>query len=311
MDLALALDLLSPHPGELDTRRASCAGALTPVVIPLGWLDAETRGAWLVGDELIPLHMRVSAALDADQEATAWHLIAARRGAPLIDPQLASALRTWAGRRQAALRLPATGSTMLVVRGGGRLAQRGHVAEAALRDVQALFAPLLWPRWSGPVVVVVGDDAVGELDAERELVARPALPLLRLRQEPADDGWREALAAACAELVLALEQGQDPWPAWFQHGMVALARARARGEGPSPRAMLAIRSRAGAEGIQRCLLAEIPDIELSLALCAWAGHPRRARQLGPLMEVLRNGADGISAFEIAYGATPADLAAAR
>lgn len=311
MDLALALELLSPRPVEVDAARATSAGAWVPVVLPLGWLDAETRGTWLVGETGVALHHRVAAALDAGLESTAWQLVASRRRAALADYELAGTLQRWAARRQADLRLPAVRGPVLVLDAAGERSRHTRVAEAALRDVQALFAHLLWPRWAGPAVVVVGAQPLGELVAERDVVARPALPLVRLGTAPAEAAWREELARAFAGLVLELERGEVPWPAWFERGMIALAAARARGEGPSPRGMQAIRADAGAEGIRRCLLGADPDPELSLALCAYAAHPRRAARLGALMEVLRNGADGLSAFEIAYGMTPQRLAVER
>lgn len=311
MELALAIDLLSLRPAEIDAARATCTGAWLPVVVPVGWLDAPTRGDWMLAEKRLPAHLRVQAALDAGNEAAAWRIVSDLRGAPLVEHRMASVLRTWAARRQAELKLPATGDPVLVTTSSGRNPKHEHLAAAALRDTQGLFSSLLWPRWAGPAVLVMGEGALGGLAIDQQRVARHALPLLRIERGLSDLQRRQAMSRAFCELVLELERGDRPWPAWFAHGMAAMAEARARGEGPSPRAMQEIRSNAGSDAIRRCLLAADPDSELAFALCAYACHSRRAAQVRALMDLLRNGVDGITAFEIAYGATLETLATQR
>jgi hypothetical protein len=311
MDLALAIDLLSLRPAEIDAARASCTGAWLPVVVPVGWLDAATRGDWMLAEQRLPSHLRVQAALEAGNEAAAWRIVSDLRGAPLAEPRMSAVLRNWAARQQAGLALPATGDPVLVTTSSGRNPKHEHLAAAALRDAQGLFPSLLWPRWAGPAVVVIGEGALGCLAADQRRIARHALPLLRIDAGLDDAQRRQALSRAFTELVLDLERGEQSWPAWFQDGMAAMAEARARGEGPSPRAMQEIRSRAGSDAIRRSLLASEPDPELAFALCAYACHTRRAAQLPALMDLLRNGVDGITAFEIAYGANLDTLATQR
>ncbi|MDA3959927.1 MAG: hypothetical protein PF961_03985 [Planctomycetota bacterium] len=286
----------------MDQHQASCRGAWMPIHVPLGWLDTETRAEWLVTSEGVPLPMRVRAALEAKRENDAWHLLRGLGGSAMSNMHLSATLGMWAARRQAQLRLPATGEPVIMP-AEGRERRHEHLAVAALRDAQSMFSSLLWPRWAGPAVLVSGDQAFGALASDEAMLPRPALPLVRIPADIPEGSLREEMAARWCALILAIEAGDATWPAWLVRGMDGVARAKARGEGPSPRAMQAKRSAAGSDGLRRCLLTAEPDPELATAICAYLVHSRRVSHLPALLEALRNGADSLTALEIAYAAT--------
>ncbi|MBA2482674.1 MAG: hypothetical protein H0V44_18580 [Planctomycetes bacterium] len=308
MDPSLATCALDHRPAQVEAHAALLPGAFVPVIVPLDTLPARQRALLLVGREDLPLDVRVTAALDAEQPEAAWSEVA-RLTAPLASVRrLEAVLTLWAAREAARLQLPApTGGVILA--GDRSRVRLADDATGALSDVYALLDPWPWPRWCGPVVAVIDDHAVPGL-AGADAIVRPALPLVRVRQDAADKaGIRPAFARAfCLLAVRSTVPPRTGWPAWLEQGLVALADARARDEVVSPRRMRELRHATGARGIAAALAAAAPDARLAMAICSPLLHPDRRKHLPALLDLLRNGAGSEGALRVAYGMTPETLA---
>jgi hypothetical protein len=306
MDPSLASTAIDPRPAVVEAHAALLAGAFTPVIVPLEALPAEQRARLLAGREDLPLDVRVSAALDADQPAAAWAEVA-RLTAPLASVRhLETVLSLWAARETARLGLPAPSGAVILAgdRSRPRLAEE---VNGALKDVVTLLDPWPWPRWCGPVIAAIDDAEFAGFTATIDELVRPALPAVRVRL---GDGHVRA-ACARAFCLLALRSTVPPprgWPAWLERGLVALADARARDEVVSPRRMRELRQSVGASGIATALSAPAPDARLAMALCAPLLHPDRRKHLPALLDLLRNGAGSEGALRVAYGLTADKLA---
>jgi len=311
MDPTALLLALQPTPVVVDRHAVTWCGTILPLVLPLEGLRPVDRARVLLGQDALAIELRVDAALAAGLTDEAWALIKRTPGPVTRSLGLDLALATWAAREQARLGLPGTRDPLLVLTANGRPVQ-GLDTAIALATTREMLSSLAWPRWSGPVVVVVGD--LGERDplTGQQRLIRPALPLLRLGEAVAGTTRSELLCVELTRLVLDLEAAPaNGWPAWLRLGLAEVAKAKVRGEGPSPLKMLGIRQRAGAGKLAELLLDPTPDAELAGALCAPLVHTRRRHLLTNLFDLLRGGAQSAGAIQVAYGLTLQQLTEER
>ncbi len=317
MDPALALSALTQQPVVIERSTAELRGELLPVLIPLAALPPAARAQWLLPHEEIELATRVSAALEAGLERPAWTLIAHQTN-PLVG-RLDLVLNLWCARELARLGLSGRQNGWLVVITGAPGAPATPVPAGlesdttlALASVHDMFSSLNWPRWSGPLLLVVGQPAAGDPAPGREELIRPALPVLRMRPPAAGTTPAEDLAARLATVVLELTAPPARgWPLWLQFGLEEVAKAKVRGEGPSPLRMLALRQQAGAAALTALLTAPAPERALCAALCAPLVHTKRRPQLPNFLDLLRHDVDVAGALRLAYGLTIDQLVVER
>jgi hypothetical protein len=311
MDLTALLATLNPSPVVVEHTTVTWSGAFVPVVLPLAALPPAQRARLALSYESIPLEVRVGAALDAGLVNEAWALLLRTPGPISRTLGLELTLSAWAGREQARLHLPATRDPILVLTASGKPVPGLEVA-FALTTTREMLSALSWPRWAGPVVVVVDD--LGDRDPMpgSQRVVRPALPMVRLGTPPANCTRSELLGIELTRLVLELEMPPPGgWPAWLRVGLEQVVQAKLRGEGPSPLKMLGLRQRAGADGLAKLLTDPTPNAELAGALCAPLVHTRRRHLLAKLFDLLRGGGQAAGAIQLAYGLTLAQLTEER
>lgn len=310
MDPASLFLVLQPAPIVVDRNAVLYRGALVPLVLPLAGLPAATRAQILIAHEATPLEVRLSAALDAGLLEAAWSLVMRNTGQNTRTPAVDLVLATWAAREQARLALPATREPCLTLTANGHPVQ-GLEPAIAMNTAREMLSGLAWPRWSGPLVVVVGDLGAKDPIPGQSRLVRPALPIVRLGEQ-AGMTRSEALCLAITNLALDLEAAPAKgWPAWLRVGLGEVVKAKMRGEGPSPLKMFAIRQRAGTGAIAELLLDAKPNAELAGAVCAPLVHTRRRHLLGNLLDLLRGGAQSAGAIQVAYGLTLQQLTEER
>lgn len=309
MDAAILLILaLANGPARIDQRALWYTTPLGPVVVPVEALPPAQRAHRLLAEQRLPLGLRVAAGLRWGDAEEALRLAASTPRPLSAEPGLAGALAAWAAAEAARLRLPADGSVIQVGPDGGA----GAPAEArnALADASELLAPLAWPRWAGPVVLVPYGMRHPAIAPGWARVLRPALPVLRL---PSGPDARGELTAAFAGLALDLSAPPAAgWPRWLTVGVGGCARARAGGSGIPERPMAEARAAAGTAAITRLLDGSDPaEPGLATAVVAALLHPARREHLPALLDLLRNGAGGPGAVATAYGLKPEALAGGR
>lgn len=301
MDPTALFLVLRHEPVTIDRHAVTWAGPLLPLAVPLDALPPGPRARLVLGEDALPLDLRVGSALAVGLTDEAWALVLRTPGPVTRSVALELVLGSWAAQEQARLGLPATRDALLVLTTGGRPPPGvdGAIALGATREV---LAALAWPRWVGPVVVVADDlGARDPMPGHRQL-ARPALPIIRLDQPRERETRGELLGAELTRLALTLEPAPTGgWPAWLRVGLEEVTRAKVRGEGPSPLKMLGIRQRAGANALAELLLDPTPNAELAGALCAPLVHSRRRHLLANLLDLLRGGAQSAGAIQVAYG----------
>jgi len=314
MDPGFVLALFEPRPQVVEVHAVVMTGALLPVALPTAWLPPHLRARFFLDRTDLPLAERVAAAFALGREADAWRLLAACT-IPLSDAGIEAVVSPWrnaAGRR---LGVDASRDALVVVpMPGARLVTPVGQGGLALAKVRELFASLPLPRWLGAVVVVPDRLVVEGLPADRDLLSRAVLPLVRLpRPRPGAASEGEDLAELLTRLTLALAAPpRTGWPPWLETGLARIARVRVRGdEQPSPRDMLAVRMRAGPAAIRALFSATTPDSDLAMAVCAPLAHTHRRPQLGGFLDMLRNGLSAETALDIAYGLSADQLASGR
>jgi hypothetical protein len=311
MDLTALLHALQPTPKVVDRHAVTWCGTMVPLVLPLEGLRPADRARVVLGQDSLPIDLRVEAALNAGLTDEAWALIIRTPGPVTRSVGLDVVLANWAAHEQARLGLPGTRDPLLVLTANNRPVP-GLDAAIALATTRELFSSLAWPRWSGAVVVVAGD--LGDHDplAGKQRLVRPALPMLRLGESAPGITRSELLCVELTRLVLDLEATPaSGWPAWLRIGLAEVAKAKMRGEGPSPLKMQSIRQRAGAGKMAELLLNPKPDAELAGAICAPLVHTRRRHLLVNLLDLLRGGAQSAGAIQVAYGLTLQQLTEER
>jgi hypothetical protein len=311
MDAAWALTPLSWDATTADGTVVVLPGALVPLILPVAGLEAPARGAVAAGSAPLTCERRVDWLLEAGREAAAWQTCAAERRPLTAHGELMSRLALWSAHARADLGLGA-GQGPVQVLGPDPAGRVRAAGEHACATVTSLLAALPWPRWSGPVVLVVGADDPPGLDGGREIVTRPAAPLVRLRVVPADDeALQGMIAARLASLALGLSAPPPGgWPPWLRLGVPRVAELTALGKGVSPRAMHAIRSAAGSAAITAMLAEPVVgavDAELAMAVSAPLLSPRRRDRLAPFLDRLRSGATSAEALFSAYALDSAAL----
>lgn len=306
MELVLVLAALARDPARIDARAAWFAGPLAPLVVPVEVLPPAARAERLLAEQRLPLGERVAAALAWGADTAALRAAAGQAGPLNADRVLDEALERWAAAASERLGLPREGS-ILVVGADGRARQGGVDERAALAEVQELLAPLAWPRWRGPLLLVPYGTDHAAIAPGAARVVRPALPVLRT-----PPGGRAGLAVAIAELGLALSAPPPAgWPEWLSTGVTGCARARADGSGLPERRLAELRAAAGSGAVTRLLAGDGPvDAALATAVVGGLLQPRRRARLADLLELLRHGAGGVGAVVTAYGLSPEQLAAA-
>jgi hypothetical protein len=305
MDPGIVLVAIAPQPAEITAQSAVFTGSLLPIVVPVSWLPIEARARWFLQNTTVPLADRIAAALDARFDDEAWRLLARSVPAPAGDPRLDLTLLGWQRTELQRLQIAETNTYALVVKGATNDHKQYQTqATAALSDVRDMLEHIGWPRWSGAVLIVPGNDAFDALARDRESYPRPVLPLLRFAGPNAGETLREQFAASLCGLALDLCAPPDGgWPAWLRTGLQQVAKAKARGEGPSPLQMLAVRQASGHNGLLECLRSKQPRPDVAMALCAPLAHSKRRHLLPNLFDLLRHGSDNESALKIAYGLT--------
>ncbi len=310
MDLPTSLTVLDQRPAVIIGDTALLCGMAGPIAIPLACLPPIPRAKWLLARPETPLDCRVSAALTVGLVDQAWTLVIQAAEPIGHDRRLAAALDTWCTHELARLALASGRDSLLVITADDGNRQRLDSA-IAFGSVREMLAFLPWPRWSGPLLVVVGDVGARDPAPGRPRVVRPALPVLHLRAQVGVTP-SEALAAMIAELALDLTAPPTAgWPAWLRVGLMEVAKAKTRGEGPSPALMLDRRQQAGRAALATLLADPKPDPALAMALCAPLVHSRRRHLLPNLLDLLRGGAGGEGAIRIAYDLTLDQLASDR
>lgn len=304
MDLILAVAAMLHDPARIDRRAAWFPGPGAPLVVPAEALPPALRVRCILAERRLPLGRRVAAAIAWGGDAPALQAAARHVGPFSADPDLDDALRRWAEAACLRLGLPPD-QPLLAIGADGRPRPATADERGALADAQELLAPMDWPRWRGPLLLVpygVGHPAIAPGAAR---TVRPALPALR---PPAAD--RAALAVAIAELALALAAPPDGgWPRWLAAGVAGCARARAEGAGIPERPLAERRAAAGAEAIAALLDGRGDDPTLAMAVVGGLLHPARRARWPDLLELLRHGAAGTGAVGTAYRLSPAQLAA--
>ena len=310
MDLPTSLTVLDQRPAVIIGETALLRGAAGPIVIPLACLPPIQRAHWLLARPEVPLDRRVSAALTAGLVDQAWALVIQTAEPIGQDPRLVAILDAWAAHELARLALPKGRDSLMMITADDGNRQRLDSA-IALGSVRDMLQFLPWPRWTGPVLVVIGEVGVRDPAPGKPRVVRPALPVLRVRAQ-ASVTPSEALAAALAELTLDLTAPPAAgWPAWLRLGLMEVAKAKTRGEGPSPTLMLDRRQQAGRAALATLLTDPKPEPALAMAMCAPLVHSHRRHLLPNLLDLLRGGVSGEGAIRIAYGLTLDQLATER
>ena len=315
MDLASALLVLSPEPQVIDREQSIFAGGYLPTHLPHAWTTASQRARWLVDREQAPLALRIRAALEAGLEERAWDLVAAQPDRGHNDPEVSGVLTWWAAGEAARLKLPRPEGGVIL--NGVDVTRRSFILRECrdgLRDAQQTFTRprdeqqampgLPWPEWYGPVVI----DLVPAAEAGA-ITLRPALPRITIDEATEQRRYRELIATEASRLQLEVFFDRtNIVPGWLFDGLPAVAAAKARGEGPSPRQMEEIRLAAGPERVRALLLGEDQDTKLAMAIVAKLVHVRHQHHLLDLLSALRSGADSLTALDIAYGFSIAELA---
>lgn len=315
MDLAQPFCLVGPAPVSGDERAVVWRGALLPVVLPTAGLPPAARAACARQLPAMPVDQRVDWLLSGGDEPGAWQVVAGLERPPSAYGRLDAVLAAWSARESARQGWPAPAAGLVLVGPdpGGRAVSQ---LRGALADVGELYAALPSQRWSGALVLALGADDPPGLAGGRDLLVRPALPVLRVRELPSgDDELRGLLAARLAALVLALNAPPaNGWPPWLRLGVAEVALAKGRGQGPSPRAMHQLRSEAGVVAIA-ALLAEdtvgAVDRRLAGAVAAWLLNARRSPQFPALLARLRAGDRSPAALLAAYQCDPERLVRER
>lgn len=303
MDPTALFAVLNPAPVVVERSAVTWSGAWVPLVLPLDALPPAQRARLALSTEALPIEARVATALEAGLVDEAWNLVIRTPGPVSRTLGLELTLSNWAAREQARLHLPATRDAVLVLTANGK-PPAGLEAAFALANTREMLSALAWPRWTGPVVVVVDD--LGERDPMPGIkrVVRPSLPMIRLGTPPPNSTRSELLSVELTRLVLDLESPPaNGWPAWLRVGLEQVAQAKVRGEGPSPLKMLALRQRAGVDGLEKLLNDPTPNAELAGALCAPLVHTRRRHLLAKLLDLVRGGGQAAGALQVAYGLT--------
>ena len=308
MDLAAPFIPFADQPAVITHQTAFLRGAWLPLALPLAAVPAGPRARWLLARSELPLDDRIDAALSAGLDEEAWKLVI--RAAAPVSGRLDLVLGAWAARELARLQAPAANGPVLVIadREQGR---SGLDATTALVSARETVALLPWPRWSGPLLVVIGKPGARDPAPGLDLIIRPTLPVIRLSPVPGSTPG-EALAARIC--MLALDLTAPPtggWPPWLRLGLAEVAKAKARGEGPSPLRMLEIRQHAGVDALRQVLTDRAPDPQLAMAVCAPLVHTRRRHLLPNLLDLLRGAGDSEGALRVAYEFTPETLAQDR
>jgi hypothetical protein len=303
MDAAALFLLLNTEPTLIDSRAISMRGGMTPIILPVSGLPPATLARLVINRQDLPLEHRVSAALAADDTASAWQLIIRSAGAAHRNIAVSNLLSHWSAKELDRLKLKPTRDVVLLLSNNDRIHHTMQVA-TTYNIIQEMLSGLRWPRWTGPLIVVMND--IGEQDPYPGIdqIMRPALPMVRM--SPATPGitQSEALGVHLTTLTLALEAPPAAgWPAWLSVGLNEVAKAKIRGEGPSPLKMHSIRQEAGLKRLEQLFSDEKPDATLAMAVCAPLVHSRRRHLLGNLLDLLRGGAASPGAIHVAYGLT--------
>jgi hypothetical protein len=303
MDPGIVLVAIAPQPAEITAQSAVFTGSLMPIVVPVSWLPVEARARWFLQNATVPLADRIAAALAARFDDEAWRLLSRSVPAPAGDPRLDLTLLGWQRTELQRLQIQETNAYALVANGAANeQKQYQSQAASALGDVGEMLEHVGWPRWSGAVLIVPGNDAFDALARDRESFPRPVLPLLRFAGPKAGEALREQFAESLCGLALDLcAPPEDGWPAWLRTGLQQVAKAKARGEGPSPSRMLTVRQSVGKDGLNECLRTKQPRPDIAMAICAPLAHSKRRHLLPNLFDLLRHGSDSESALKIAYG----------
>ncbi|MEK7412245.1 MAG: hypothetical protein AAB263_02875 [Planctomycetota bacterium] len=307
MDVVLMLWALEGQPLRIDGKTAWFAGAMAPITLPVTALPADRRAATILAETRLPIGERVALALAWGDVRGALRA-AGQVSAPLLsDPDLFRALSAWATDECVRLGIPPVGE-LVAIDQEGKPRPLTSDERGAFTDVRELLAPLSWPRWCGPLVLVPYGLDHSIIPAGHARIVRPALPVLR---PPGGGNPRAELATAMADLVLALSvPPAHGWPAWLTSGVAGCVRARATFVGIPEHAMAVRRAAAGAKAI-RVLLgnAQPVDADLATAVCAAFLYPARRARFPDLLELLRHDASGLGAVLTAYQLTPELLAA--
>ncbi len=303
MDPGLLLQPIMATP-TCDAGALVLPGALMPWILPTEALTPDQRAniarRW---SSLAPAR-RVAWLLTAGDEPAASAVVRSWSGPWPAD--LTPVMTTWAARCLADLRLPATSASVIVA--GGDLPE----ARLAYDDTCGLLS--LPIRWTGPVVVVLGNAPVPGLPPGETSFTRPACPLLRLPELPASGGVRGVLAGRLVPLLLAFQAPPaNGWPPWLVTGLARVVAATAAGCGPSPKAMLDRRASAGLSAVRRTLTAPAEDLDPALAEAVATAllTPWRRASLPLVLDHLRKGASSESAIAGATGVTLTDLMVQR
>jgi hypothetical protein len=278
---------------------------MTPIILPMTGLSVTVRARLLLQHTALPLESRVAAALEAGETTAAWELLIRSAGPASRTTSLQILLSQWSAKELARLKLPAARDHVQLISLNDKIRRTIDVA-TAYNTVHDMMAGLTWPRWAGPLLVIIGD--AGERDPYPGIteIIRPALPMVRMPEHTPGLTQSELLCVRMTEVSLALESPPTKgWPGWLTVGLQEVVKAKMRGEGPSPLKMLAIRQQAGLERLQQLMTDPQPDASLAMALCAPLVHTRRRHLLGNLLDLIRGGGSdaGEGAIRVAYGLT--------
>ena len=217
MDLGTLNSSLPPTPAEITAQVVVLRGAFVPIVLPLAGLPPDLRLSLVESHPGLGMEARIAAAFAAGKPELAWQHLA-------TEPQPLSAvghvddlLLHWSADESVRLGLPEqrTGVEVVGTAATPPEARAEPIADGALALVQDILAPWPWPRWYGPVVVVVdaGDANASATSAapETTALATPPTPWSPLRPDGTFASGGPPLLATPALLASfpALSSGQS------------------------------------------------------------------------------------------------------
>ncbi len=309
MDPGLAFSALPTAP-VVTPSAVILAGGWLPQAIPLAALS-EGQLVGFAADQGLSVDQRVqllTLAGRVDQALT----LANRVARPLNrEGRLELQLARWAAEEQQRLGLPTPIGGVILV--GQDAPVRWREAIDALGDVRQELAMLAWPRWAGPVVMVVGNQPFPGLPEGDTAVVRAALPLVRMGSPtPAGTTRRQLLIERLARL--AIDRSVPPaggWPTWIRRGIPQAIAGYREGGLPPADTLVRLRTAAGSVAIHEALRATGEPDGLTLPLATpWLPTGQRQRLAG-LLDSVRAGVPIESALRLAGARSAEDLAAGR
>ena len=318
MDPGLAF-AAAPLPPRVEEQALVVPGSFHAWAVPMAALSNDTKVALAQRLDL-PIGRRVQLLLQAGHTDEALAL-ADQETQPLAFGQpMVPGLAKWAAEEQYRLGLPPAISGLIILAPGSASnpalvpCADGRVWDAAtdaMRVVQQELPMLAWPRWVGPVVLILGNQPFPGLPEGDTSRPRCALPMLRVA-DPNRPKLKRLLTERFARL--AIDRCVPPaqgWPTWLRRGLPSALAAYLDGSLPSADNLARRRSSAGSHAVEVAFDDTSEPDDLTIALAGpWLIQVRRQR-LPAVMDALRAGESGSVAVHHLLGWSTADWTSAR